>query len=447
VRTPRPAPHTTAPAAGDPIPREHAPDSGIGHSKSRPDTRRDELPERWQMAHLGDVARVRYGLGEPPEEDPTGLPIIRATNVKRGRISSEGLLRIKASSLALARRNPFLRAGDIIVVRSGAYTGDVAMVTAEWEGAVTGYDLILSPNEQIDSSFCALQLLTKRVQGYFRGQRDRAAQPHLNRQQLEATEICVPPILEQRAIATVLRTVERAKEACEQVIAATRQLKQSLLHHLFTYGPVPFDQADKVTLKETEIGPMPLGWVVQSLDQVWDSQLGKMLSPKARIGGSPRPYLRNANVQWGRVDLRDLSEMSFQDGDYERYGLRPGDILICEGGEVGRTAIWKGELPQCYYQKALHRLRQRGQPMNPEFFSYHMMHAFLIRNSYGEVDTVTTIAHLPGVKLKTLPLPFRPLRSSTKSPANSPPSMPSSRPRRSVAPRWTPCSNRSSTSS
>ncbi len=134
-----------------------------------------------------------------------------------------------------------------------------------------------------------------------------------------------------------------------------------------------------------------------------------MLSPKAKTGKSPRPYLRNANVQWGHIDLTDLSEMDFDDGEYDRYGLLPGDVLICEGGEVGRTAIWRGELRECYYQKAIHRLRPRGKQMLAEFLAYHMIHAFLIQKSYGEVGTVTTIAHLPGVKLKTLPVPVPPL--------------------------------------
>ncbi len=233
--------------------------------------------------------------------------------------------------------------------------------------------------------------------------------PNINKPQLKELSVLLPPLPEQHAIAHVLRTVQGAKEATEKVITATRQLKQSFMRHLFTYGPVPLDQADGVKLKETEVGPVPAHWVVEPLDNVLESRLGKMLSPQARSGKSPKPYLRNANIQWGRVALSDLYQMDFDDGDFDRYGLLPGDVLVCEGGEVGRTAIWRGELQECYYQKALHRLRPRSNRIRAEFFMYHMMHAFLIRKSYGEVGTVTTIAHLPGVKLKVLPLPVPPL--------------------------------------
>lgn len=167
---------------------------------------RGELPRGWEITPLGKLGTVRYGLGQPPEEDLEGLPIIRATNTKRGRISTDGLIRVSASSLPTGRQ-PFLKTGDIIVVRSGAYTGDVAVITLEWNGAVAGYDLVFSPSAGLDSGFCAFQLLTHRVQNYFRGQRDRSAQPHLNRHQLEATGVVVPPLPEQRAIAEVLRTV------------------------------------------------------------------------------------------------------------------------------------------------------------------------------------------------------------------------------------------------
>lgn len=215
----------------------------------------------------------------------------------------------------------------------------------------------------------------------------------------------LPPPAEQRAIAQVLRTVQRAKEATEKVLAATKQLKKSLLRHLFTYGPVPFDQADQVELKETEIGPMPFDWPIERFDELFSSRLGKMLSQASRTGRNPRPYLRNANVQWGRFDLTEVFEMDFDENEREEFRVRQGDVLICEGGEVGRAAVWRGELNECYFQKAIHRVRPRDARMNPCFLMYHFMHAFLVARSYGVVGTDTTIAHLPGVKLKALPVP------------------------------------------
>lgn len=263
-----------------------------------------ELPGDWRSARLGEVGIVRYGLGQPPEEDPEGLPIIRATNVKRGVISPEGLLKVKASSVPVGR-NPFLKSGDIIVVRSGAYTGDVAMVTQEWDGAIAGYDLIFSSSDNVDPSFCAFQLLTNRVQAYFRGQRDRSAQPHLNRHQLETTEVLVPPLPEQRAIAEVLRKVQRTKEATEKVIASTRQLKASLMKHLFTYGPVPFNQADRVALRETDWGVFPVHWT--------PVPLGEIASARGGIGFPPA----HQGCSQGRYPFLKVSDMNLPGNEAE----------------------------------------------------------------------------------------------------------------------------------
>ena len=107
-----------------------------------PDAIKDQgngLPSDWKLASVGDVGDVRYGLGQPPEKAQDGIPMVRATNIKRGRIVADGLIRIKREAIPEAR-NPFLKHGDIVVVRSGAYTGDVAMVTSEWVGAVAGWN-------------------------------------------------------------------------------------------------------------------------------------------------------------------------------------------------------------------------------------------------------------------------------------------------------------------
>lgn len=91
------------------------------------------------------VAKVAYGLGQPPREAPDGVPVLRATNIHRGKLVGEGLMRADPADVPWERCPP-LAPGEILVVRSGAYTGDSAIVTDEWEGAAPGYDLRITPS-------------------------------------------------------------------------------------------------------------------------------------------------------------------------------------------------------------------------------------------------------------------------------------------------------------
>ena len=104
---------------------------------------------------------------------------------------------------------------------------------------------------------------------------------------------------------------------------------------------------------ETEIGYLPKTWQLQRLGDVFETQLGKMLSQKAHGGDAPRPYLRNKNVQWGSIDTSDMLQMDFSEREKAKFLLRSGDLLVCEGGAPGRSAIWNGTINECYYQKAL----------------------------------------------------------------------------------------------
>ena len=97
-------------------------------------------------------------------------------------------------------------------------------------------------------------------------------------------------------------------------------------------------------------------WEKVRLGDVTDSCLGKMLDQE-KNRGELQPYLANINVRWGTFDLEDLPQMRFEAGEQERYGLKYGDLVICEGGEPGRCAIWKEQLPDMKIQKAIHRVR------------------------------------------------------------------------------------------
>lgn len=149
-----------------------------------------------------------------------------------------------------------------------------------------------------------------------------------------------------------------------------------------------------------------MSWEKVKLGEVTESCLGKMLDQK-KNKGSYKPYLANVNVRWGFFDLDNLQEMRFEDDEDERYGIKYGDLIICEGGEPGRCAIWKEQIPNMKIQKALHRVRVHDI-MDFRFVYYW----FLLAGKQGALKqyyTGATIMHMPGQKLKEVLIDKPPL--------------------------------------
>lgn len=144
------------------------------------------------------------------------------------------------------------------------------------------------------------------------------------------------------------------------------------------------------------------GWPIYTLDTISSSRLGKMLDAKRNTGKNSFPYLANFNVQWFKLDLSELHEMDFDDADREEFSLKDGDLLITEGGEVGRCAIWHNEVPDCYFQKALHRVRCDKNIILPEYLAWWFKFHSDFNGFEDIVGGKATIAHLPGVKLKKM---------------------------------------------
>lgn len=142
---------------------------------------------------LKEIAEVRYGLGQPPPKTDSGVPLIRATNISQGQISKKDLLLVNPDDLP-ASRAIYLQEGDIILVRSGAYTGDSAMITGEWVNSIAGYDLVVIPDkEKIHPVFLAEFLLHRRtVKTILTPLSARSAQPHINAVQVGGIEITLP---------------------------------------------------------------------------------------------------------------------------------------------------------------------------------------------------------------------------------------------------------------
>ena len=148
---------------------------------------------------------------------------------------------------------------------------------------------------------------------------------------------------------------------------------------------------------------MKCEWEVVRLGDYIESCLGKMLDAKKNKGVF-HPYLGNSNVRWGRFELSELAQMKFEQDEEKRYGIQSGDLIVCEGGEPGRCAIWCEELPDMKIQKALHRIRTKEGLDN-----YYLYYWFLMAGWYGWLEpyfTGTTIKHLTGKALVELRIPL-----------------------------------------
>ena len=158
--------------------------------------------------------------------------------------------------------------------------------------------------------------------------------------------------------------------------------------------------------KRTEVGIIPEDWDVSTVGQQFSVQLGKMLDAKRNVGVA-KPYLGNRAVQWNRIDIAGLSSVPLSPADLLRFRLEKGDLLACEGGEVGRAAIWDAPLDECYYQKALHRLRPL-KAFDPRFM-VAILHRLADRGMLANYVTQTSIAHLPRDKFIEIPIPLPPV--------------------------------------
>ena len=216
-------------------------------------------------------------------------------------------------------------------------------------------------------------------------------QAAVRKEDLLELKLPLPPLTEQKRIVSLLRRADRLR----QLRRTAHDLSASVLQSVF------LEMFGHVRVNDKK-------WELARFEDVCETRLGKMLDDKKQTGKNKRPYLRNFNVRWHSLDLSDIAEMDFDEKDRKEFRLQYGDVLICEGGEVGRAAIWRNEMEECYFQKALHRARPNPELANPEYI-VHLL--WWMAQTGGLVDSTSqvTFAHLTGEKLKELVIPVPPL--------------------------------------
>lgn len=300
-----------------------------------------------------------------------------------------------------------VRPGDMVFNKLRTWQGGLGV--SAYEGVVSPAYFVCRPKHEVEPRFTHyllrstpyLQELT-RISKWM-----PPAQFDIGWEDLRALPLIDPPLPEQRAIADYLD----AQTAHIDAVVSARRRQSDLLSSreaVLVWNAVTKGLSGSSTSSTSVgwIGAMPAHWGLPALSAHYEVQLGKMLNPEATYRGEQFAYLRNVNVQWDRIDLEGLNRMHFDAEDRRRYQLEQGDLLVCEGGEVGRAALWGGGAEDCYYQKALHRVRPRAKA-NARFLMY-VLWAASTQGAFESEGNTSTIVHLTAEKLRAHRIPWPP---------------------------------------
>ena len=213
---------------------------------------------------------------------------------------------------------------------------------------------------------------------------------------IKTLKIPLPPLLDQVKIANFLghetANIDALIEKQQQLIKLLKEKRQAVIGHAVTKGLNP-----NAPMRDSGVewlGEVPEHWDVAKVSHRYEIRLGKMLDVKKVTGNHLGSYLRNTDVQWDRINTDDLPQMDFRPEEYQRYSVKKGDLIVCEGGDIGRSAIWNLD-ETCFYQKALHRLRPHYHSKDHTRFMFYLMFDAVHQERLSGGIEKATIAHLP----------------------------------------------------
>jgi type I restriction enzyme S subunit len=146
-------------------------------------------------------------------------------------------------------------------------------------------------------------------------------------------------------------------------------------------------------------------WPLRPLGELFEIGAGKTMSAAGRDGKDKTPFLRTSNVLWDEIDLTTVDGMAIPERELPGKLLRPGDLLVCEGGEIGRAAIWNGDVELMSFQNHLHRLRPLADDVEPRFYVYFLQSAFTQLGIFEGAANKTTIPNLSRNRLAAFDVP------------------------------------------
>ncbi len=374
-----------------------------------------EIPEHWAATPLKRMlSRNDSGVwGDEPESDDDPI-VLRSTEQGIGgewQITDPARRKLSKTDI----EKSLLYQNDLLVTKSSgseAHIGKASLVTPEVAALRPCYSnfmqrlRVTADHSPSFVHFILNNRIAREQMAFLSSSSTGLA--NLNATVIGQVRAAAPPLMEQTSIAAFLAhetsKIDVLIAEQQNLIALLKEKRQAVISHAVTKGLNP-----DAPMKESGVewlGEVPEHWVTPPLSFRYTSELGKMLDTARISGDHPVPYLRNVDVQWDRFNLDDLPVMDIKPSEYERYTVKPGDLMVCEGGEVGRTAIVPHISGVLGFQKALHRLRAASSAEIPRFMFYTLSCAASL--GVFTMAGLSTIAHLTGEQLRRYRFPTPP---------------------------------------
>lgn len=298
------------------------------------------IPEDWEVVRLGDVATINSGGNAPQGEEyfvGGKYPFIRVQHFDGSKNYVDKWDLINEKAVSEYKLNLFPK-NSIVFPKSGASIRLEKRAMLPVDAYVVSHLCVVNPDlTKTDALF--LFYLLKKVK--FTKQSGGTTLPYLNLKSISNKKIPLPPLPEQKKIAHVLSTIQEAKEKTEAVIKAAKELKKSLIKYLFTYGPVPFNEAENIKLKETEIGIIPEDWEVVKLGDVVREKITDGVHKTPKYVEKGIPFITAKDIINNKIDFRNCKFISVEEHKNLIRRVKPekGDILLTKVGTVGNVAM------------------------------------------------------------------------------------------------------------
>ena len=350
------------------------------------------LPKGWKWANITEVtSKITDGTHNSPVNLPIGdYKYVTAKNIKTLGVVLDNITYVskEVHDEIYARCNP--EKGDILYIKDGATTGIVTINTLEEPFSLLSSVALIKPIKEISNKFLCYFLQSPLCYASVRDSMKGVGITRITLKQIEKWDVPLPPLAEQHRIVTeierwfsLINIIENNKEDLQTTI---KQTKNKILDFAIHGKLVPQDPTDESAIEllkrinpnftPCDNGHYPVGWIETILGELFSHNTGKALNSSNKEGIF-KDYLTTSNVYWNKFDFTAIKQMPFKESELNKCTVTKGDLLVCEGGDIGRSAIWNYDYDICI-QNHIHRLRPKIDLCVP---FYYYTFAYLKENN------------------------------------------------------------------